>query len=700
MIGNEENKLDHGRIKGLDLREKLFKVGIEINELNIIMGNINFRIFEMLANSGYSLEKLEKINIIISGGRNKVLFDLFRNFQLHKNEEKREILLKEIFYSLSEVDSNILNLLKYFFNINKLEIKLGFTESESVYVCDEILFDNKYSIIGNFDETEIFDEEEYYYVIKKKEAVRSHKLFMQKFNNSYPFERNSKSKSDNEYLTSLSERDTDNFFDLREFILGVLNSSDVKVSNQEEVIATASSQEVVIVKEEVIISDEEIHQDENPIEDAETEKIRPYQKEAIDSLLLNKFNGKLQMATGTGKTYTTLYGLKEYLKINEEIKNITLVVPLKLLVEQWEKEIANVFGNGDLFAEPNYKITKCYSDEDEWQEQLEHYVGKTNKEKYNFIIFVDNSFKKYISDEKNIDNLKEINSILIADEAHNLPEEVLRNIVKDDIFHSKLALSATLYDDDKRKNELIDKVFNGTDFSYDIKDAISSGYLCKYKYFPQIVDLESLEIQEYKRIKNKINVLEARKEYGGNYLELKKEEANLLSKAHRKVGRFEMDIAEIDDIDSILVYSNPGNYGEEKYIDYVSNLIEKKIDGKVEKIVGETNAKNRETIIQKFKEKEIKAITAIRCLDEGVDIPTIKRAFLLYSGGKEKEYIQRRGRILRISDNKDIAYIHDYIVRVDNEFPLREIKRFNEYSSVAINKDELKNFLRGDNIEE
>ncbi len=84
---------------------------------------------------------------------------------------------------------------------------------------------------------------------------------------------------------------------------------------------------------------------------------------------------------------------------------------------------------------------------------------------------------------------------------------------------------------------------------------------------------------------------------------------------------------------------------------------------------------------------------AIKCLNEGIDIPSIKRAYLLYSGGKSKEYIQRRGRILRKHKNKEVAHIHDYIVRVDGEFPKREIKRFNEYVLLAQNAEELKTFL-------
>ena len=125
----------------------------------------------------------------------------------------------------------------------------------------------------------------------------------------------------------------------------------------------------------------------------------------------------------------------------------------------------------------------------------------------------------------------------------------------------------------------------------------------------------------------------------------------------------------------------------------------------ISKFTAEENAKDRELLIQKFSEgKELQALAAIKCLDEGVNVPSIKTAFILASSTNPKEYIQRRGRVLRTAKGKGRAEIYDFItlpydaevisnksIDENNAFKAlasREVTRMREFSSLADNEIE------------
>ena len=95
-------------------------------------------------------------------------------------------------------------------------------------------------------------------------------------------------------------------------------------------------------------------------------------------------------------------------------------------------------------------------------------------------------------------------------------------------------------------------------------------------------------------------------------------------------------------------------------------------------------------------------IIAIKCLDEGVDIPEIETAFILASSSNPKQFIQRRGRVLRKAEGKQFAYIHDLVVipkfdldksdetyNTERSFVLNELKRVENFFSLAINKADI-----------
>jgi len=104
----------------------------------------------------------------------------------------------------------------------------------------------------------------------------------------------------------------------------------------------------------------------------------------------------------------------------------------------------------------------------------------------------------------------------------------------------------------------------------------------------------------------------------------------------------------------------------------------------------------REFIIKQFKEKRYQALIAIKCLDEGIDIPSASRGILLSSGTNPREYVQRIGRIIRQDVNKSIAELYDFVVTdiqglepyeaIERKIREKERIRLKEIAENAINK--------------
>ena len=111
----------------------------------------------------------------------------------------------------------------------------------------------------------------------------------------------------------------------------------------------------------------------------------------------------------------------------------------------------------------------------------------------------------------------------------------------------------------------------------------------------------------------------------------------------------------------------------------------------------------RKIIKENFEKGYLQGIVAIKCLDEGVNIPNIKTVFILASTTNPKEYIQRRGRVLRKTKDidKEFAEIYDFItlpreldsvqyltkeqLKLELSLVKKEILRMEEFSRLAIN---------------
>jgi superfamily II DNA or RNA helicase len=470
------------------------------------------------------------------------------------------------------------------------------------------------------------------------------------------------------------------------------------------------------------------------IEQIESEKLkprfpypegpRPYQMEAYESWLSNDRKGLFAMATGTGKTITSLNCvLADYKTVG--FYKFVVLVPTTALANQWQDEVISKF---------NYQnAVVCSSINQKWKEELKS-IGKNvvfNRDiDYTIIttyatfkgIKFQTIFKDYF--ENDFDKIT-----LIADEAHTMGSQGFVKVLPNYI-NKRIGLSATPERQfDETGNAILASFFSTTEkkytYEYNMKTAIENNILSRYYYYPKIVGLEQNEQDEYLKISKELAKYidpETGKyresDYVNNLLIKRK---NIIHKASNKVSALisiinEMGAENFKDAfiyipEGIEVdYSNDDNsILEDDINDKIIDIYLKKLFDnfglKMAKFTGETN--NREQILNQFKNHKLDALLAMKCLDEGVDIPQTKLAIFCSSTGNPRQYIQRRGRVLRKYKGKEYAVIYDLIVKpiinhtdtdekllkIEKNIFLSELRRLINFSVLSENKDECLNGL-------
>lgn len=435
---------------------------------------------------------------------------------------------------------------------------------------------------------------------------------------------------------------------------------------------------------------------------------RPYQ---VDAKLNWKKRGKqgiFAMATGTGKTITALNCLlDEYKNSEEKIYQSLVLVPTQTLVDQWEKEALSFNYNRIIKVSSQYK----------WKKELNNILSRTKRRAISFIVittyasFITEYFQSLINDFPS-------NTLLIADEAHNIGANSIKKAFKDLTLEKRIALSATpkrAYDVEGTR--AIENYFSDSEpytYSFSMDKAIKEEFLSEYYYYPHLVSLETDEFEKYLELTKKIGkayaiksnleeneqlktLLNQRKRIvhqAINKIEIAKK---ILKERYDKVGNLKYSFIYVPEGKKMIEIGQVEGHDEEevKIIDeYVSMVDKISQDILVNRIV--SGMKNRDEVLNQFKEGDIDVIASMKCLDEGVDIPQARFALFCSSTGNPRQFIQRRGRVLRKFENK-VAEIHDLIVvanidRSDN-FAFRaekklfesELKRVLYFSSLALN---------------
>ena len=418
-------------------------------------------------------------------------------------------------------------------------------------------------------------------------------------------------------------------------------------------------------------------------------RMREYQIQAIDEWEKRNYVGIFDMATGTGKTYTALAAVTRlFSKLNNNLA-VIIVCPYQHLVEQWKDDIV-AFG---------MKPIVCYSasTQKNWRERVKNAIHSFNLGvTEHFCIVTTNA--TFSSDYvHNLVVKLHGNVLIVVDEAHNFGANYLSKTLPQNIKH-RLALSATIdrHGDHEGTKKLYD-YFGAKCIEYTLKDAIDNSMLTPYYYYPVVVSLSENELSKYidltLKIRKNVHVGENGKYEPNEYAKrLLIERARLVAGACEKITKLRYLISEkyLND-NQMLVYCGAATMEDIDYkegdppvdevrqIDIVADMLGNDLGMRVTKFTSEEKADERRRIIKVFAEgTHLQALVAIRCLDEGVNVPSIKTAFILASSTNPKEYIQRRGRVLRKFPGKNRAVIYDFVT-----LPI-SIDKLNEYESDVI----------------
>lgn len=392
-----------------------------------------------------------------------------------------------------------------------------------------------------------------------------------------------------------------------------------------------------------------------------------YQREAIENWKNNNYCGIFDMATGAGKTFTALGALSSLSKnLNNNIA-VVIVAPYQHLVEQWVEDIIQFNVKPIVaYSYPGQKWRKQFSDA-----VTAYNVGAIN----NFCVIATNATFS-LNDFQSILQKFKKNFAFVVDEAHNFGAAKLSSLLPKKARY-RLALSATIerFRDEEGTSKLR-KYFGKTCISFSLKEAIQKGFLTSYYYHPVVVYLNADEYEQYKEITKTIirNGGASQENIEKNpYIEmLLIKRARIISGCKEKVSKLVEVMKPYRTDNSILVYCGATKYDndsselkdddEVRQIEEVNKRLYYDLGMKVHKFTSEESKEERDEIKRMFASgTELQVITAIKCLDEGVNIPAIKKAFILASSTNPKEYIQRRGRVLRRAKGKEYAEIFDFI---------------------------------------
>ena len=304
------------------------------------------------------------------------------------------------------------------------------------------------------------------------------------------------------------------------------------------------------------------------------------------------------------------------------------------------------------------------------------------------------------------------NRLIVVDEVHGVGAEQFSNLMVES-YECRLGLSATpnrWFDDDGTVR--IMDYFGGVIYTFGIHEALNwidplTGLtpLCPYNYYPSFVELTDEESEKYSELSDQIKAAagsgESVKE--NRYLKnLLMRRALITKKAKNKIEELRRILEGPQDNSGTLVYCSDGEQLElaaEVLNDF--GITYRRFSGEEgaypRKEYG--NRSERDLIMADFESGAVDVLLAMKCLDEGVDIPSAKRGVILASSTNPREFIQRRGRLLRRAPGKVRSDIFDVLILPMNSargdsaemnMMVKELRRVEEFAQDALNEIEIR----------
>ncbi len=402
-------------------------------------------------------------------------------------------------------------------------------------------------------------------------------------------------------------------------------------------------------------------------------ELRKHQEKAYEEWIRQEAKGILWHATGSGKTITSLYSLSKVALAGNKFIAI-IHVPFTPLADQWIEELKKF----------NLHAIKCYGSSVRWTNELEIAMLKFVQAEKPFVqplVVIDKTFfmRSFQEILKKMDNEPSNNIFYICDECHRFAKKDRTKKLPNAKF--KMGLSGTPFNSEDNSSigdiELIN-YFGEVCDKYEIAEAMADKVLTQYDYIPIKCYLNDDELEEVRELERKIG------QGGFDEDGMPTEASNiasgfrnrLLAKVEDKFDKF-IQLIDQDDVKSkkeqSLFFVGDGSTELDLEQNGANSDVQIKVLEKFGKILADRgwgykqftageSSSDRANIINDFKDGHIDAILAIRILDEGIDLPGVMKAFLLASTSNRRQFVQRRGRILRRAEGKEKAVIYDFIV--------------------------------------
>jgi superfamily II DNA or RNA helicase len=390
-----------------------------------------------------------------------------------------------------------------------------------------------------------------------------------------------------------------------------------------------------------------------------------HQGEAVAAWEESGRSGILAMATGAGKTRTSLIAAQRLWQEHEGPLLIVISVPTNALVDQWREECV-AFGLDPVIpmrhsGERRKAALSAVFDNLRFGGARE--VGT--------FIVTNNMLKNPLFHEslmKCVRQIPNLELLLIGDEVHGLGTE---GFLSDppEFFQYRIGLSATpVRQYDEEGTARLVAFFGETVYEFGLDRAI--GFcLVEYDYFLHVVHLTSEEVKLYRDLSARIGwALENGDDEGAKRLMIRRRA--IIENAEEKPFVLKQILAGCSP-KHLLVYVSAKDPRQMEAAQEV--LDELRIDATRVTEKESSNPEKLRSILKSFSDGNIDALLAKKVLDEGVDIPATREAILLASSTVEREWIQRRGRVLRRFPEKELAVIHDVIALPPPESEIDEL---------------------------
>lgn len=428
-----------------------------------------------------------------------------------------------------------------------------------------------------------------------------------------------------------------------------------------------------------------------------------HQATAIDCLEQAGGSGILAIATGGGKTRVALIAAARIQDSSDRPVLVVVLVPSRPLALQWQEDVR------DFGLEP---VLLTGSSRTERAKMLDDVAASLHAGDRTEVLISSNQLYARDADLRQFVESQSNHSttVLIGDEVHNLgaPSFIDNPPLA---FQYRIGLSATpirQYDADGT-----DKLFTyfGTEspsaepvFTFSLEQAIAAGCLVPYRYWVHCVAFTATEMERYEELTQQLGAAGFGVDDNGQFVpnsraeRILRERRALIEQAEGKIPVLRALLQEMGPrrVQQALIYASAKavNYPHSgRQIDHVTELLTDLGIIAHQFTNAETSRADARDLLEKFGRGEYQVLNAMKVLDEGIDIPQTNIAFLLASSTVEREWVQRRGRILRRADGKNAADLHDFMVippdpnSEDGRRLLRsELRRVEQFGHIALNE--------------